>query len=153
CPASLPARYYYDPDHFALEQKAIWRRNWVHVGRRSDFQSMTVRRIEVAGQKLILVRNPQKKIAWLYNNRRHRGPELCQAKETRLKSKLIACPYHQWSYDLSGNLVRTPFVVTTPDFRKEDHGLFPIHVKEWNGFVFVCLADQPPEFASVPDMG
>jgi glycine betaine catabolism A len=26
-------------------------------------------------------------------------------------------------------------------------------VKEWNGFIFVCLADDPPDFSRVPDLG
>ena len=67
CPASLPARYYYDADHFALEQKAIWRRNWVHVGRKNDFQPMTVKRVEVAGQNLIVICDAEGKIASFHN--------------------------------------------------------------------------------------
>jgi Rieske 2Fe-2S family protein len=153
CPPSLPARYYYDPNHFALEQKAIWRRNWAHAGRKNDFQPMTVKRVEIAGQNLIVIRDAGGKIACFHNTCRHRGAELCRPSETRLKSKLVTCPYHQWSYDLEGKLVRTPFVVTTPDFHKEEHGLFSVAVREWNGFVFVCLADDPPDFARAPDMG
>ena len=34
---------------------------------------------------------------------------------------------------------------------KADHGLFPVHVQQWNGFLFLCLADAPPEFR--PDAG
>jgi Rieske 2Fe-2S family protein len=80
------------------------------------------------------------------------APSFARPSEKRLKSKLIACPYHGWTYDLKGRLVRTPFVSITPDFKKEEQGLFEVAVKEWNGFVFVCLADDPPDFRSVADL-
>ena len=81
-------------------------------------------------------------VTCFHNTCRHRGAELCQAQDMRLKAKLITCPYHEWAYDLQGHLVRVPYASPTPDFRKEDHGLLKVHVKEWNGFLFVCLADD-----------
>ena len=153
CPESLPAHYYFDPGHHAHEVRQIWRRNWIYAGRAADLPPMTVRRLAVAGDNLILVKDRGGTVRSFYNTCRHRGAELCQAPETELRSRLITCPYHAWSYDLSGNLVRTPFVSVTPDFRKEDHGLLPVHVHQWNGFIFVCLADEPPDFAHAPDLG
>ena len=47
--------------------------------------------------------------------------------------------------------MRTPFVSITPDFKKGEHGLFAVAVKAWNGFIFVCLADDPPDFGSSAD--
>jgi Rieske 2Fe-2S family protein len=153
CEPSLPAISYYDPAWFEREQKLIWARNWIYVGRANDLPVMTMRRISVAGQNLILVKDQDGTITCFHNTCRHRGSELCSPPERRLASRMIVCPYHQWSYALSGKLVATPFVSLTEDFRKADHGLFPVHVREWNGFVFVCLADDPPDFAKAPDLG
>lgn len=153
CPPSLPAAWYHDPVHHGEELRRIHARNWIHIGRAEEFPAMTVRRIEVAGQNLIAVNDPAGVIACFHNTCRHRGAELCAAPETKLKSKLITCPYHEWSYGLDGKLVRVPHATPSPDFRKEDHGLLPVHVKQWNGFVFVCLADDPPAFDAAPDMG
>lgn len=153
CPATLAASAYYDAEHFAREQKTIWARNWVYVGRAHDMAPMSVRRLQVAGENLILVKDAEGTFTSFHNTCRHRGAELCAAPEKRLKSKLITCPYHGWTYDLKGGLVRTPFVSITPDFKKEEQGLFQVAVKEWNGFIFVCLSDDPPEFAGVPDPG
>jgi Rieske 2Fe-2S family protein len=150
---SLPAASYYEPEWFAREQKLIWARNWVYVGRASDLPPMTLRRVSVAGQYLVLVKDQNGTISCFHNTCRHRGSELCGAADRALTSRLIVCPYHQWSYALSGKLVGTPFVSITDDFRKEEHGLFPVHVREWNGFVFVCLADEAPDFAKAPDLG
>ncbi|MFZ5677610.1 MAG: aromatic ring-hydroxylating oxygenase subunit alpha [Pseudomonadota bacterium] len=152
CPATLPASAYYDADVFAREQKTIWVRNWVYAGRAHDMAPMSMRRLAVAGENLILVKDADGAFTCFHNTCRHRGAELCQASEKRLKSKLISCPYHGWTYDLKGRLVRTPFVSITPDFKKEEQGLFEVAVKEWNGFVFVCLAGDPPAFKGVSDL-
>jgi Rieske 2Fe-2S family protein len=150
---SLPAVSYYDPAWFEREQRLIWSRNWVYVGRSNDLPPMTVRRVSVAGQNLILVKDQDGAITCFHNTCRHRGAELCSAAERSLTSRLIVCPYHQWSYSLAGKLASTPFVSRTADFKRDDYGLYSVHVREWNGFVFVCLADEAPDFAKAPDLG
>ena len=153
CPEALPASWYYDPAHHELELKCIQARNWAYAGRVNDLAPMTVRRLSVAGQNLILVKDHEGAITCFHNTCRHRGSELCAEAETKLKSKLITCPYHEWAYDLKGNLIRIPYATPTADFRKADHGLLKVNVKVWNGFVFVCLSDNPPDFEHVPDLG
>lgn len=153
CPETLHAGAYWDPAWYDRELKEIWAKQWVYVGRDNGLPRMTLRRITVAGQNLILVRDGDGTITCFHNVCRHRGAELCAADEKTLASRLIACPYHQWSYALDGRLIRTPFVSATADFRREDHGLYPVEVKVWNGFIYVCLADEPPDFAAAMDMG
>ncbi len=153
CPPSLPAAWYHDPAHHDAELKAIHARNWMCIGRNEEFPPLTVRRVEVAGQNLIAVKDDKGAIACFHNTCRHRGAELCAAAETRLKSKLIACPYHEWTYGLDGRLLRVPYATPTADFRMEDHSLLKVQVKLWNGFVFVCIADSPPDFERAPDLG
>ncbi len=153
CPPSLPSSSYLDTGWYAAEEKAIWRRHWIYIGRDNDLPEMTMRRVAVGGQNIVLVKDRDGAVTAFHNTCRHRGSELCTSEEKSLKSKLISCPYHQWSYSFSGDLVRTPFVSITPDFRREDFGLYRVHVREWNGFLFVCLADTPPDFAGVPDLG
>jgi glycine betaine catabolism A len=153
CPESLPASMYLEQTQFDLEQRKIWARNWIYAGRVNDLAPMTVKRLAVAGQNLIVAKDASGAVTCFHNTCRHRGAELCGADETKLKSKLISCPYHAWAYDLDGNLVSTPYVSVTSDFRKEDHGLFKVHTHQWNGFLFVCLAGDPPDFDFAPDLG
>ncbi len=68
-----------------------------------------------------------------------------------MRGKLITCPYHAWAYADDGRLVSTAFATPTEDFDKSKHELKPVHLKTWNGFLFACLAETPPEFA--PDLG
>ncbi len=153
CPPGLPAAHYFDPVRHNAEIAAIWRKTWICVGRTNDLAHATMRRILVAGQNIILVKDGEGRLTAFHNTCRHRGSELLCVDEKPLASRLISCPYHQWSYDLSGQLVRIPFVETTGDFSKAGHGLYKVAVRQWNGFDFVCLADNPPDFALAPDMG
>ena len=55
----------------------------------------------------------------------------------------LVCPYHQWTYDLKGNLL---FAGTEmgADFDMKAYGLKPVHCKTSGGFIFISLADNPP---------
>ncbi len=153
CPPSLSASWYVDQAQFNTERKKIHANTWIYVGRVRAVEPMSMHRVSVAGENLILLKNANGEISCFHNVCRHRGAELCTANELRLKSKLIVCPYHEWAYDLQGQLVRTPYATPTPDFVRADHGLLKVHTKLWNGFVFVCLAETPPDFEAAPDMG
>jgi Rieske 2Fe-2S family protein len=153
CPETLPSFWYHDPAHHERELNAIWARHWVCAGRLNDVPARTVRRFDLAGYSIILVRDAGGEVSAFHNVCRHRGAELCAARETRLKSKLITCPYHEWSYDLAGRLVRVPHASPTPDFDAAEHGLLRVHTRQWNGFLFISLAAEPPPFEFAPDLG
>ena len=153
CPPTLPGNWYFDADHFKREQAEIHAKSWIYVGRVNDLPTLTMRRIEIAGQNLFLVKDETGAIRCFHNTCRHRGSELCVHQNTKLKAKMISCPYHDWGYDLAGALVRIPHVGETPGFDKSQNSLFPAHVKIWNGFIYVCLADNPPDFTKAPDLG
>lgn len=56
--ARLPCLpWYTDATHFARERAAIQATSWTHVGRVNDLPKLTLRRIEVAGQNLMLVKD------------------------------------------------------------------------------------------------
>ncbi|PZR00828.1 MAG: ring-hydroxylating oxygenase subunit alpha [Cereibacter sphaeroides] len=150
CPETLPSAAYLSPEWFAREQRGIWAREWVYVGRLGDLKPGTMRRVALAGENLILVRAPDGKVTAFHNTCRHRGAELCSEAE-RAVGRLITCPYHAWSYATDGRLISTAHATPTADFRKEENGLYAVALREWNGFLFLCLADNPPEFK--PDLG
>ena len=151
CPETLPRAAYTDPDWYAREQRTIWARNWVHVGRRDGFAPGTIRRVTVAGESVIVACSPEGDLRAHLNVCRHRGAELCAHDTQDYNGRLIHCPYHAWAYAHDGRLVSTAFATPGTDFDKSQYGLYPVALKEWNGFVFLCLADTPPPFA--PDLG
>ena len=138
---------------FEHDLKNIWAKDWVYAGRVNDLPNSTVRRLSVAGENLILIRDAEGGITCFHNTCRHRGAELCSVAERPMKSKLLVCPYHQWSYAANGRLIQVPFASPTGDFDKAANGLFAVHTHVWNGCIFVCLADKPPPFSGVMDMG
>jgi Rieske 2Fe-2S family protein len=52
------------------------------------------------------------------------------------------CPYHAWIYDLDGKLIRAKHTDDLEDFTFEGYGLAPIRTETWQGFVFLCFADE-----------
>jgi len=76
----------------------------------------------------------------------HRGAEFCRAP--RGNTSEFVCPYHQWTYDLRGNLQGIPFKRGVKnegggmprDFRNEDHGLARLRVATLHGVVFASFS-------------
>ena len=64
----------------------------------------------------------------------------------------IVCPYHAWVYDLQGAFA-SHFLQAQPcGFDVADYPLYKINVREWNGFVFVALTENPPPFERMFDL-
>jgi Rieske 2Fe-2S family protein len=60
--------------------------------------------------------------------------------------RAFQCPYHAWTYDLNGKLVAAPNLTKMPDIGRTEYGLASVAVREWLGYVWVCLAENPPSF-------
>ena len=60
--------------------------------------------------------------------------------------RAFQCPYHAWTYDFDGKLIAAPNLTKMPDIDRVAYGLRRIAVREWLGYVWVCLADEPPSF-------
>jgi glycine betaine catabolism A len=143
----LPADVYFDPRHYERELQRIWYRNWVYVGRSSDVQRpRSFRAFELGDQKLLLVRDDAGELQGFHNTCRHRGAALCRDNEGVLRSGSIICPYHAWTYNLQGDLLRTSSKRHADGFDVANFPLYKIRVHEWRGFVFAALADIPPPF-------
>jgi phenylpropionate dioxygenase-like ring-hydroxylating dioxygenase large terminal subunit len=141
---SLPASWYYDPEHYRRELVAVWYRDWVCVGRADALQRQgdyfTAR---IGDQNIIVTLGSDGKLRAWHNTCRHRGSILCKDASGRFRNGRIICPYHTWTYSLDGELIATPDRIQTDDFDAADYSLYAVHIDTWKGFVFVCLADMP----------
>ena len=141
----LPAAWYSDPAHYQRELEAFWYAKWIAVAREVELAAPgDWRVVKIGTQSIVLVRDERLKA--FHNTCRHRGSILCTEEQGNFSRKRIVCPYHSWTYDLSGRLVATPRRMETPDFDMRDFPLFEVATKTWGGFVFVCLAKNPPPF-------
>jgi len=141
----LPATWYSDPAHYAREVETFWYAKWVAVAREEEMAKPgDWRAVRIGTQSLILVRDQGLKA--FHNTCRHRGSVLCTDESGNFPRKRIVCPYHAWTYDLSGNLVATPRRMETADFDAKNFPLHQVATRTWGGFVFLCLAKNPPPF-------
>ena len=140
---SLSQEFYCDPDIFRSDMENIWYREWLfaipacEITKTGDYVVH-----DVGVYSVVIVRGSDGEIRAFHNTCRHRGSVLCKTKRGR-NPKLV-CPYHQWTYDLDGKLLWARDM--GPDFDPSAHGLKPVHCRNASGVVYICLADQAPDF-------
>ena len=147
---SLPSYYYTAPEVFQRERDLIFAQEWLCAGREEELPSpgnSTV--LEIAGESVLVVRTIKGELRAHYNVCRHRGARLCSASKNSewnvnlvggvTPSGSIRCPYHQWTYNLEGELVGAPFLKEGEGFCKKDFSLYPVGVDTWGGFFFLNL--------------
>ena len=136
---------YTDPEIFRLEQQHIFETMWNCVLRADALPSAGEwKTVTVGREEIIVVRTRKAGIQAYYNVCRHRGMRVCTTAEG--KSRTLQCGYHSWTYALEGDLVAAPNLTSMPDVNRQEYGLKPVHIREWLGYVWVCLADEPPSF-------
>jgi choline monooxygenase len=139
---TMPAFTYTSPEFYQREVERIWRKTWNFIGSADQIRNNgDYFTLNFAGVPTIVLRDHDGKIRAFANTCRHRGSELLEGKGN---CKLIVCPYHSWTYDLSGNLRGTPEMDKTLNFNKDDYGLTPISIDTWGNFLFINF-DKNPE--------
>lgn len=144
-PATLSRREYLDDEVFDLERQRIFHRGWMLATRAELIAPGSRQVVDLAGESVILTRDTSGVLHAHANVCRHRGARLCTAGTTEQRST-ITCPYHGWAYALDGRLIGTPHL-SNEEVDRSTLPLWGHHVAEWNGFVFVSVAAEPPEFA------
>jgi glycine betaine catabolism A len=138
---SLERPFYTDPDFHALDLEHVWRREWVFAGLTCEIpEPGRWFRLDLAGESLVVLRDRSGAVRVLHNVCRHRGARVCLAERGR--SSRLVCPYHQWSYDLDGRLVKARYM--DEGFDPSAYRLKPAACEVVGGWIFVCLADEPP---------
>jgi len=145
----LPGWCYTSPEWYEKELETMFRKDWLCVGRAEqvpkpgDYFS-----IEVIGQPLIVVRDEAGQVRVHSALCRHRGAIIAQDSG---HCRAFACPYHSWTYALSGKLVSTPGtpppMAGVAGFKTADYGLTPVRSEIWGGFVFITFNEQATPLA------
>ncbi|NIU11190.1 MAG: Rieske (2Fe-2S) protein, partial [Phycisphaerae bacterium] len=102
---TLPAAFYTSPEFLELELEQLFRRQWVCLGRIEEIaQAGDYFATELAGEPLLVVRSAaDNKVRVLSNVCRHRGMVLTEGSGN---ARHFLCPYHAWTYDSQGRLLR-----------------------------------------------
>ncbi len=145
----LERPFYTDPDFFQADLDLIWYRDWVFVGHDCELaEPGAYLTVQLGAYSVIVVSGRDGRIRALHNSCRHRGSRVCSAEHG--VSSRLTCPYHQWTYDLDGRLLAARHMAE--DFDKADHGLKPVACESVAGYVFICVAAEPPDFAAFRGM-
>ena len=140
---SLDARYYTDPDIFAAEEAGLFARSWQFAGHISQLERPgDYFTTDVAGESLILLRDRDHEIRCFYNVCQHRAHQLVQGEGN---AKLLVCPYHAWTYELTGRLRMGPNIKAVTGFNRDDVCLSSVRVEDFLGFLFVNLDPDAPD--------
>jgi phenylpropionate dioxygenase-like ring-hydroxylating dioxygenase large terminal subunit len=91
------------------------------------------------GVPILIVRQTDGGLKAFVNICSHRGAPLNECDHGKAKkSRLFACPYHGWTYDLEGKLIGVPFGKDGFDSIDRDTlGLRALDVQEKHGMIFV----------------
>jgi len=142
---TLPQQLYADADVLDFDIKAIFDRWWlqaaleIEIPKSGDYITMTV-----GTSPIVILRNQNGAISAFFNTCRHRGAQICQEERGHIHHRLV-CPYHQWTYDLQGQLLQAGRMHQGFDIKA--YRLRPLRTEIVAGVIYVCLSEVPPDFA------
>jgi phenylpropionate dioxygenase-like ring-hydroxylating dioxygenase large terminal subunit len=157
---TLPRKCYTDAEFFEFEKSALFKQEWICLGRASDIpQPGDYFTATVADEPLVIVRGADEQVRVMSSVCRHRAMVITdpvpKAREHWWDSgpaesagncgHAFRCPYHYWTYNLEGKLIGAPDMQETPGFQKERISLPNLRVEVWNDFIFANFnADATP---------
>ncbi len=127
-------------DYHERERDMLWMRVWQIAGRSDEIPAAGDWKVyTILDQSYVLVRGRDGVVRGFVNTCRHRANAFCVGKG---HSTRITCPYHRWTWDLSGQLIG----VAMPDYSgsveefvgpRDQLGLLPVRVECFAGFLFL----------------
>ncbi|AHD11905.1 aromatic ring-hydroxylating oxygenase subunit alpha [Phaeobacter gallaeciensis] len=145
---SLEQAFYTDPGVYDLDLRQIFYREWLfaipacEIPKPGNFVTQ-----QVGAYSVVIVRGTDGVVRAFHNACRHRGSVVCKAKKGT--SPKLVCPYHQWTYELDGSLLWARDMGS--DFDPKEHSLRSVHCRELEGLIYICLADDAPNFETFAD--
>ena len=145
----IPDWVYTDDEVYAREVERIFHgHTWNYVGLEAEVPVPgTYKRSNVGPTPVVVTRAADGSINVFENRCAHRAAEFCRSH--RGEAKDFVCPYHQWSYDLKGNLTGVPFRRGVDrkggmpaDFNLADNNLRKLKVTTRRGVIFASYDDD-----------
>ena len=137
---ALPRDFYTCPQVYEADIKHFWNQNWIWVGHVSQLPDPgDFFRFDYGPESVIVARDRGGKIGAFLNVCRHRGSRVCV--QQRGNARVFVCPYHAWTYELDGTLRAAREM--GPQFDRAAHGLLPVHIRVFQGLIFISTATEP----------
>jgi phenylpropionate dioxygenase-like ring-hydroxylating dioxygenase large terminal subunit len=140
---TLPPAFYTSPLFFEFEKEALFRREWLCVGRESWIQKpgdyFTTSHI---GEPIVVVRSGAGEVIAMSSVCQHKAMFVAEGSGN---ARTFVCPYHHWTYSLEGQLVHAPEMERARNFDKKCIHLARFKVEVWLGFIFITFdSDAAP---------
>ena len=142
---TLPSWTYNNEVFFELEKRDLFLNNWQLICHGSNIPLPgDYFTFDLFNERLVAVRDASLEIRVFHNVCSHRATKLFDRVSGNC-GKRIVCPYHAWSYDLSGNLKHVAGLEDFENLDLKDHGLRIVEQEVFKGFVFakVLPSDVP----------
>jgi len=134
---SLDARYYTDPAIFTAEQAGVLARTWQFACHASQLENPgDYYAFDLSDESLFCIMGRDGVIRTFYNVCQHRAHQLVQGAGS---TRVVVCPYHAWTYELTGRLRAAANTRTVAGFDKSQVCLTEVRTEVFLGFVFVNL--------------
>jgi choline monooxygenase len=143
---------YRSEEVLALEQRQIFAKEWLCLGRTSDIPNAgDYLTFAIGDQPVVAFRTADGSIKTHANVCLHRMMQLLDGCGN---AKRIVCPYHAWTYDIDGRLIGAPHMGAAHDkpastFKPRDHKLPEIRTEIWQGWIYVTLNAQALNVATM----
>jgi len=146
---SLPAWIYRDPGFFERERQTVFRTAWQVVCHLNDIPAAgDYHTLDLLDERLVVVRGEDGQVRGFHNVCRHRASRILDGSRGNCGHRMV-CPYHAWSYRLDGALQPPPRWQGFEDLDLDRHGLAPLELEVFLGFVFVRLEPGLPSVAEM----
>ena len=133
----LPPVAYTDPGVFDWERRHFFGGGWTCAGLAADLPGAGDQRaVPLGAASVLLSRDDEGEVHAFANFCRHRGHELLPCGESAHRPAIV-CPYHSWTFALSGDLRSAKGFGGTPGFDASGWGLVELPVSNWHGLLFV----------------
>jgi len=146
---TIPPEAYYDAGFHEAEMQQLFGKQWFCIGHTAELPKPgDTKLLDVGSQSFIITHDKKGDFNCFYNVCRHRGARLVEDCDGVVNRKRLNCPYHWWSYRLTGELVSTPFFKEDEGFRKKDYSLLKVRCETFMGMVFI---NQDPNAAPLKE--
>jgi len=143
---TLPAWCYTSPAFYQREVERIFHKYWNCIGHESRVpEAGSYLALDFLDVPIVVVRGEDMKLRAFVNSCAHRGSRIMDGAGA---CNMLKCPYHNWTFDLTGALVATPLVEESEVFRKADHPLIPIRLETWAGQMWINLDPDAQDLLS-----
>ena len=134
------------PKVFEVEKSGLLARTWQFACHASQLENPgDYVAFDLGDESLFSIKGRDGEIRTFYNVCQHRRISLSAAKAA---TRVVVCPYHAWTYELTGKLRAAPNAKSVPGFDAAKICLTEVRTEVFLGFVFVNL---DPDAAPMDD--